>query len=357
MAKTLFISSLVSGNKTGGAMVAKRNFEVIKKIMGEEDVILYTLESFAIKKKSIIVDSCKRILRLCRGYMNGSTQKINQDIINVINQNNVNIVFIDSSLNGLLVKQIKKRTGAKVISFFHNCEYSLLKQGILKGEFESIFRILPARFNEKLTVNFSDNTIVLNERDGLLLSRLYHKNDHFIIPITLDDKFLPYEKREVRKVKNILFVGSNFFPNINGVNWFIKNVLPYIDCKLTFVGRDIDKANIIKSSKLEIVANPDNLTSFYEDADLVVVPIFEGGGMKVKVAEALMYGKVVLASKEATQGYENIDTVIECNSASDFINNINKFQGQSNSEISREAYINRYSTKSAIEKFKELFSL
>lgn len=36
----------------------------------------------------------------------------------------------------------------------------------------------------------------------------------------------------------------------------------------------------------------------------MVMPIFSGSGMKVKTAEALMYGKFLIGTKEAFEGYE-----------------------------------------------------
>ena len=37
---------------------------------------------------------------------------------------------------------------------------------------------------------------------------------------------------------------------------------------------------------------------FYQNAELMVMPIFSGSGMKVKTAEALMYGKFLMERKK-----------------------------------------------------------
>jgi glycosyltransferase involved in cell wall biosynthesis len=48
----------------------------------------------------------------------------------------------------------------------------------------------------------------------------------------------------------------------------------------------------------------EDLADLYRRADFVVAPIFSGGGMKVKTAEALSYGKTVVGTPEALRGYE-----------------------------------------------------
>lgn len=38
----------------------------------------------------------------------------------------------------------------------------------------------------------------------------------------------------------------------------------------------------------------------------MIAPIFDGSGMKTKVAEALMYGKKIIGTPEAFSGYEGV---------------------------------------------------
>ena len=61
---------------------------------------------------------------------------------------------------------------------------------------------------------------------------------------------------------------------------------------------------IDNSKNVEIHDSVDDLSVFYERANIVVCPLFYGGGMKVKVAEALMYGKKIIGTELAFFGYE-----------------------------------------------------
>ena len=113
---------------------------------------------------------------------------------------------------------------------------------------------------------------------------------------TVKDKKI--ENRKIGSPKKGLFVGSYFFGNVDGLKMFIHNVLPHTDMQLTVVGKGMKKLNI-DNSKVTIYDGVKSIASFYIDADFVIAPIVSGGGMKVKIAEAMMYGKKIVGTPEA----------------------------------------------------------
>jgi glycosyltransferase involved in cell wall biosynthesis len=54
----------------------------------------------------------------------------------------------------------------------------------------------------------------------------------------------------------------------------------------------------------------ENLQAYYHYASAVVAPIFSGGGMKVKIAEALMHNKTIISTKFAAVGYEEVNSKV-----------------------------------------------
>jgi hypothetical protein len=68
------------------------------------------------------------------------------------------------------------------------------------------------------------------------------------------------------------------------------------------------------------------LKPYYEKADFVVQPITTGGGMKVKTAEALKYGKFIIGTKESLEGYDfNPEIATICNTATEFTEAISNY--------------------------------
>jgi glycosyltransferase involved in cell wall biosynthesis len=54
---------------------------------------------------------------------------------------------------------------------------------------------------------------------------------------------------------------------------------------------------------VEVAGFVDNLASEYANADVVVAPVFSGGGTQIKVLEALAYGRGLVASPFALAGF------------------------------------------------------
>ena len=108
--------------------------------------------------------------------------------------------------------------------------------------------------------------------------------------------------------KFALFVGGMFYANRAGIAWFVEHVVPRIQIKICIVGRGFEdlRHELERAGKVEVVGAVDQLSDWYRDAHFVIAPIFDGSGMKTKVAEALMYGKKVIGTPEAFSGYEGL---------------------------------------------------
>lgn len=107
---------------------------------------------------------------------------------------------------------------------------------------------------------------------------------------------------------NILFFsGSNQY-NINGLNWFIKNIFPliierYNDVKLCIGGSICNKLKELSSNPyIDLLGTFENPLDFYKLGDIVINPTYQGTGLKIKTLEALSYGKYVIVHPHSTIG-------------------------------------------------------
>lgn len=113
--------------------------------------------------------------------------------------------------------------------------------------------------------------------------------------------------------KKMLFVGSlNYFPNINGLKWFIDSIFKNLpkDFELTIVGKSPDEIlyDLVKSySNIQLVGEVDDVEGYYQSHDVFIVPIMEGSGTRLKILEAFSYGKLVLSTQKGIEGIEAID--------------------------------------------------
>jgi len=160
---------------------------------------------------------------------------------------------------------------------------------------------------ERRAVRHSDAIICLSARDGEQLRRLYGRGADYISPLALDDAVLtPPARIAPGGERYLLFVGGAFYANLHGIGWFAREVAPRSPLPIVIVGcgMEVLKREFGGSPGIRIIGQTDDLASWYAGAHCVVAPVFEGSGMKTKIAEALMFGKRVIGTKEAFSGYD-----------------------------------------------------
>ena len=76
--------------------------------------------------------------------------------------------------------------------------------------------------------------------------------------------------------------------------------------------------------------------------------------MKVKIAEALMYDKPIIGTAEALEGYERTNSIVVCNTASEFVSAIRTLATSPALTGSRRLFLDRHSFDATLPLFKTL---
>ncbi len=262
------------------------------------------------------------------------------------------------------VKAAKQRfPNVEISTFFHNVEARFFMGSLKQTKSLRALAVLIVNYlAERKAVRYSDKIICLSERDSRLLGKLYGRAATHVSPMALQDRRptdLDVSARENREMF-ALFVGGVFYANRAGIGWFVKHVVPHISIKVCIVGRGFEdfKSELEREGKVNVVGSVDSLAKWYRDSHFVIAPMFDGSGMKTKVAEALMYGKKVIGTPEAFSGYEGVAERAGwiCATAEDFVAAI----GQAKERIvhsfdpeMRALYVEKYSYPAARSRLAE----
>lgn len=369
--KVMFISKEL--HQTAGSGVgARMHRDVLLDLVGEQNV--YTIDvspNVARQKKKNYISFGKyksaldRIVRHIQGNTYLFSNDIIKDICSVIQKENIDLVFVDDSYFGKLVKSIKKNNPQViVVSFFHDVKAELFPIWIRRSR--KLIQKLDyklAIWNERVSVEYADANIVLNKYEDDLLKKYYEKCADYYLPVCVNreqkEAENPYLKTNKR---HILFVGTAYYPNIQGIKWFYQNVFSSIKDQfdLWIIGKGLEiLKNHFDDEDVHVVGFVDSLAPYYEFADTIIAPLTDGGGMKIKTAEAFSYGKNFVGSSESLHGYyEELPTeligsvVFQCDTAKEYIQ---AFQCLANkketttSETLVELYEKKYSPLAAKE--------
>lgn len=195
----------------------------------------------------------------------------------------------------------------------HNIEFQALNS--LANEFSSIRRFIykivsiQMKWYEKRiyeTVSIKLYTFV-SECDKEYFEETFGLKNTCLVPIGTEFTF----QKVVPNCHNIIFVAKMSYPaNEAGALWLINEILPKIKKKISnvrlyLVGKDPQEKLFIASKNNDsviITGTVDSLEDFYAKCNVAVVPIFTGGGVNVKLLEALGYGKLVVTTEKGIEG-------------------------------------------------------
>mgnify|MGYP000272013782 FL=1 len=337
----LYITKLEKGN-----IGADMHYKALCDIFGRENIFFINLsptEKECRLQNYISYGKYKSVLDRVHRWMQGNMMFISNDIISeiceLINSNAIKTVFIEDSVFGNLVKKIKKSCKeCKVFSFYHDVKADLYKQWMdnertLKSKIEYTIGIKQENINQK----YADINIVFNERDAKKFQAYYGKRPDVIIPLpapvpAISNNIMDSITAKDDK-KHILFVGKKYYPNLVGFKWFVDNVLPSLtdNIQVDVVGRGLEELrNEYSDPRINVIGGVESLNPYYENADIVIAPLFDGGGMKSKTVEALSFGKIFVGTEESLFGFwEEMDsdirgkTCYQCNTPEEWIQTIN----------------------------------
>ena len=319
----LVTKQLDTAPKGGREMLCKLNHVALSTILGKQ-LLLFELPQTKPTKP-------REIFNAFRGHIDGLTEQTIHQALKLIQSENVRQVVVDGSNLGCFVATLKRSLPhVEVITFFHNVEALFFWGAFTTTTTPRALAVFIANFlAERKAARLSDKRICLSERDSRLLKYLYGKGASHIAPIALEDKLpdAPIAPLLVAAEPFALFVGGNFYANRDGIAWFVQHVAPRVDIKICVVGKGMEdlRAQLEIPGRVEVIGPVDSLAEWYRRARFVIAPIFDGSGMKTKVAEALMHGKKVVGTAEAFSGYEQVATRAGwcCSSPIEFVSAIN----------------------------------
>lgn len=108
----------------------------------------------------------------------------------------------------------------------------------------------------------------------------------------------------------IVFTGTmRYEPNVDAVEWFVRDVFPSIravvpDARFLVVGKDpVPRVERLgERTGVTVTGRVESVEPFIDDADVVVVPLREGAGVKIKLLEALASESVVVSTSTGVEG-------------------------------------------------------
>lgn len=113
---------------------------------------------------------------------------------------------------------------------------------------------------------------------------------------------------------DVFHIGSmDWLPNIDGMRWFVGEVWPElmkINSQTAFhlAGRNSDQFGLHDPQRGIFVEGAlDDVSTMYQKHGVFVVPLLAGSGMRIKILEAMAYGKAIVTTTIGAEGIPVVD--------------------------------------------------
>lgn len=184
-----------------------------------------------------------------------------------------------------------------------------MKAGPKKWLLERDWRLLK-QYEGNICREF-DAVLAVSDEDKLALQEACEcPKEIIVIPIAIDTQELkPIDRQS--NANHILHVGTMYWPpNIDGIEWFVDKVYPLIYAQKPEVVFDLVGArppqSLLELNKqdrgINVTGYVKDLSPYMQHAGVFIVPLRAGGGMRVKILEALAQSLPVVTTSIGCEG-------------------------------------------------------
>ncbi|NQU54935.1 MAG: glycosyltransferase family 4 protein [Bacteroidetes bacterium] len=282
------------------------------------------------------------------------------ELKSILEQNNFDVIQLEGLYVCPYIPVIRKYSKAKIVYRAHNIEYEIWERTAAnsKGLFSLYLKILTKRIKkfEVKWLNAYDLLVPITERDYTMLNKLGNTKPGYVSQTGIDASVLIPNAKNLEH-PSLFHIGSmEWTPNQEGLVWFLDNCWPEIhsnfpNLKFYIAGRNTPVWLQKKMELPNVIFEGEVLDAykFMNSKSIMVVPLFSGSGMRIKIIEGMALGKPIVTTTIGTEGISTTTgkNIVVADDVPKFINAISEL-------IEKQDYFDTIS-RNAIEYIHEKF--
>ncbi|HTB30913.1 MAG TPA: glycosyltransferase family 4 protein [Bacteroidia bacterium] len=250
------------------------------------------------------------------------SKQFGEKLSEILQKEKFDIIHLEGLYLTPYLQLIRHYTKAPIILRTHNVEWKIWQK--LASEEKNSFKkwyltILSKQLKkqEEEAVDRVDGIATITNQDLELMKQSGCKVPVTNIPLGIDvSKYIPTESKHLN---TLFYIGAlDWLPNLQGIDWFLKNVwnkvlVKFPGAQFHIAGRNMPES--LRNSNYRGVVfhgEVEDAKSFIADYDIMLVPLLAGSGVRVKIIEGMAIGKAIVTTSVGIDG-------IDCNYTRDVL--------------------------------------
>lgn len=237
---------------------------------------------------------------------------------------NIDIIQIEFSQLLYIIDYLQKNDQKKCIFTSHDISTISFYRRLKLIHF---FRFIEIYFYEKKYLPKYRQINVVSENDKKNISKYFKIKKIIVVPNGIEK--IEFLKNKETDTVRLGYIGSfSHPPNKTAVLYFIDKIAPLLEKnKIKYQYYLAGNNNKITEKKIINLGFVDNLKDFFQKIDILITPISAGSGSRIKILEALGFGKKIVSSKIGAEGIElNTKLISICDTPQDYIDVIKNYR-------------------------------
>jgi len=235
------------------------------------------------------------------------------------------------------ISVIRKYSDALIVYRAHNIEYEIwdrtakLSEGLRSKYLHNLSKRIK-RF-EISYLNTYDLLVPITDRDGIILDSLGNVKPRHTSQTGIDFASLVPTAKKL-EFPSLFHIGAlDWAPNQEGLIWFFDHCWPRIhsenpELKFYLAGRNAPEwlERRFKLDGVVYLGEINDAYDFINSKAVMVVPLFSGSGMRIKIIEGMALGKPIVTTDIGTEGIPTKDglNIMIANDADQFVESITR---------------------------------
>ncbi len=239
----------------------------------------------------------------------------------ILNENEFDIIQLEHLYLCHYLEDIRKVTKTKVVLRAQNVEHRVWYEYIRKLRNPLIRQYLKVetrkleRFERQMAGKV-DGIMALTTTDAEYFRRIAGRRKIAAIALGVDFTGISFtsDGGNYKNFPVFYHLGSmDWRPNIQGLTWFVEEVLPLVikanaNIRICIAGRNMPEWFFSRSSSnLKVDGVVEDAKKYQEDKQIMIVPLLSGSGIRFKILEGMSLGKTIITTSVGAQGIIAVD--------------------------------------------------